>query len=93
VLGHDDAVLAGVAALLAPGGSATVLFSVVERDGVPAIADDLAAAYARHGLVVRSRPATPADLGVRSSWAKRLRAGSAARPVTHFSVSTSAVAF
>jgi hypothetical protein len=37
VLGRDDAVLAGVAGLLAPGAHATVLVSVVPRDGVPAI--------------------------------------------------------
>ena len=93
VLGHDDAVLAGVAALLAPVGRGSVLLSVVSRDGVPAPVDDLAAVYARHGLAVRSRPATPEELGVRSSWAKRLRAGTAARPVTQLSVTTSAGAF
>ncbi len=87
VLGHDDAVLAGVAALLTPGGHGSVLLSVLPRDGVPAPADDLAAVYARHGLLVRTRPATPEDVaGVRSSWAKRLRAGTAARPVTQLSV-------
>jgi hypothetical protein len=91
VLGHDDAVLAGIAALLAPGASGSALFSVVPRDGVPAPAEDLAGAYARHGLAVRSRAATAEDVaGVRSSWAKRLRAGSAARPVTQLSVTTSA---
>ena len=91
VLGHDDAVLAGVAALLAPGARGSVLFSVTPRDGVPAPVDDLAAVYARHGLSVQSRPAT--DITVRSSWAKRLRAGTAARPVTQLSVTTSAGAF
>ena len=91
MLGHDDAVLAGIAALLAPGGSGSVLFSLTPRDGMPAPAEDLAAVYARHGLSVRSRPAT--DLTVRSSWAKRLRAGTAARPVTQLSVTTSAGAF
>jgi hypothetical protein len=91
VLGHDDAVLAGVAALLAPGASGSVLLSVVPRDGVPAPVEDLAGAYARHGLALRSRAATPDEVaGVRSSWAKRLRAGGAARPVTQFSVTTSA---
>jgi hypothetical protein len=38
VLGHDDAVLAGAAALLAPRAEATALVSVIERDGVPGIA-------------------------------------------------------
>jgi 16S rRNA (adenine(1408)-N(1))-methyltransferase len=85
VLGHDDAVLAGVARLLAPGAGGRVLASVVPRDGVPPIpaADALAAAYARHGIeLVEARPATPEEVAASgSSWAKRLRAG-AARPVT-----------
>jgi 16S rRNA (adenine(1408)-N(1))-methyltransferase len=85
VLGHDDTVLAGVARLLAPGGTGAALVSVVPRDGMPELppADRLAAAYARHGLrLLEARPATADDLAAtRSSWAKRLRAGSA-RPVT-----------
>jgi 16S rRNA (adenine(1408)-N(1))-methyltransferase len=85
VLGGDDAVLAGVAALLAPGAEATALVSVVARDGVPPLppADALAAAYAGHGLrLLEARPATPEEVAASgSSWAKRLRAG-AARPVT-----------
>ena len=52
---------------------------------MPAIppADELAAAYARHGLrLVEVRPATAGEVAASgSSWAKRLRAGSA-RPVT-----------
>jgi hypothetical protein len=45
--------------------------------------EELAAAYARHGLELREcRPATAAEVrGSGSSWAKRLRAG-AERPVT-----------
>ncbi len=85
VLGQDQAVLAGIARLAAPGASITALVSVVARDGVPPVppADALAAAYARHGLrLVESRPATAAEIASSgSSWAKRLRAGSA-RPVT-----------
>ena len=85
VLGHDDAVLAGVAALLAPEATARVLVSVVPRDGVPAVPtrDRLNAAYAAHGLALReARPATADEVAASgSSWAKRLRAG-AARPVT-----------
>jgi 16S rRNA (adenine(1408)-N(1))-methyltransferase len=85
VLGDDDAVLAGVARLLAPGASAEMLLSVVARDGVPPIppAEVLADAYARHGLtLVEAVPATPEEIAASgSSWAKRLRAG-AARPVT-----------
>jgi 16S rRNA (adenine(1408)-N(1))-methyltransferase len=85
VLGHDDAVLAGVARLLAPGASATALVSVVPRDGVPPIPDAavLASAFARHGLrLAEARPATVAEVAASgSSWAKRLRAGRE-RPVT-----------
>ena len=85
VLGAEDRVLAGIAALLAPGATARVLVSVVPRDGVPPIppAERLAAAYAPHGLaLVETRAATPAEVAESgSSWAKRLRAGTA-RPVT-----------
>ena len=85
ILGHDDAVLAGVAQLLAPGAGGTALVSVLPRDGVPAIPEvgALAAAYTRHGLaLVEARPATPAEVAAAgSSWAKRLRAGRK-RPVT-----------
>jgi 16S rRNA (adenine(1408)-N(1))-methyltransferase len=85
VLGADDSVLAGVATLLAPGGEATALVSVVPRDGVPPVpeADVLATAYARHGLrLLEARPATAGEVAASgSSWAKRLRAG-AQRPVT-----------
>jgi 16S rRNA (adenine(1408)-N(1))-methyltransferase len=84
VLGGHDAVLTGVAQLLAPGAAGTVLLSVVERDGVPAVPqqDELAAAYARHGLkLIEARPATSVEVArSHSSWAKRLRAGTA-RPV------------
>jgi 16S rRNA (adenine(1408)-N(1))-methyltransferase len=85
VLGHDDAVLAGIARLLAPGATGAALVSVVPRDGVPPVptADVLACAYSRHGLeLVEARAATPEEVAASgSSWAKRLRAG-AARPVT-----------
>ena len=84
VLGRDEAVLAGIARLAAPGASVRALVSVVERDGVPEVdVDELASAYARHGLrLVDARPATATEIAASgSSWAKRLRAG-AARPVT-----------
>jgi 16S rRNA (adenine(1408)-N(1))-methyltransferase len=84
VLGHDDAVLRGVAELLAPGAAVTVLVSVLPRDDAPPVppADDLGAAYGRHGLrLVEAREATPAEVAAsQSSWAKRLRAG-VERPV------------
>lgn len=85
LLGEDDAVLAGVARLMAPGAEGVVLLSVVPRDGMPAVPPraSLAAAYARHGLeLAEMRPATPEEVAAsRSSWAKRLRAGRE-RPVT-----------
>ncbi|HEX2104927.1 MAG TPA: hypothetical protein VHF51_14825 [Solirubrobacteraceae bacterium] len=85
MLGQDEAVLAGVAALLAPGAPGTAFVSVVPRDGVPPIParDPLAAAYRRAGLrLVEARAATAAEVAeTGSSWAKRLRAGTA-RPVT-----------
>jgi hypothetical protein len=85
ILGHDDAVLAGLAQLLAPGARATALVSVLPRDAMPAIPprEELTATYARHGLsLIDDRPATSAEIASsRSSWAKRLRAGTD-RPVT-----------
>ncbi len=85
VLGQDDAVLAGVASLLAPGAEGSILVSVVPRDGMPAVPlpDELAGRYARHGLALaEARPATTDEVAAsRSSWAKRLRAGTE-RPVT-----------
>jgi hypothetical protein len=55
------------------------------RDGLPQVppAEALRGIYARAGLtLVRSRPATPAEVAASgSSWAKRLRAG-VVRPVT-----------
>jgi hypothetical protein len=77
-------VLAGVRRLLAPGATATVLLSVVPRDGLPAIPErrELEDAYARQGLTVETRPATGAEVAASaSSWAKRLRAP-LERPVT-----------
>ena len=85
VLGRDEAVLAGIARLAAPGATITTLVSIVPRDGVPAVPPDgdLAAAYARHGLrLAEARPAAAAEITASgSSWAKRLRAGRA-RPAT-----------
>jgi 16S rRNA (adenine(1408)-N(1))-methyltransferase len=85
LLGEDDAVLAGVARLMAPGAEGAVLLSVVPRDGVRPVPPraSLGAAYARRGLdLVEMRPATPDEVASScSSWAKRLRAGRD-RPVT-----------
>ena len=77
--------LAGIANLLAPGAGVLVLLSVVSRDGVPPLpaVDHLAMTYSHHGLeLVEARPATASEVAAsHSSWAKRLRAGTA-RPVT-----------
>lgn len=85
VLGDDDAVLAGVARLLAPDALGSVLLSVVPRDGIAEAPPlrRLVAEYARHGLsVVESRPATAEEVAAsHSTWAKRLRAATT-RPVT-----------
>ncbi len=85
LLGEDDAVLAGVARLMAPGAEGVVLLSVLPRDGMPPVPPpvSLRPAYARHGLdLVEMRPATPEEVAASgSSWAKRLRAGRD-RPVT-----------
>ena len=85
LLGEDDAVLAGVARLMAAGAGGVVMLSVVPRDGMPPVPPraSLAVAYERHGLeLVEMRPATPEEVAASgSSWAKRLRAGRE-RPVT-----------
>jgi 16S rRNA (adenine(1408)-N(1))-methyltransferase len=85
LLGEDDAVLAGVVRLMAPGAEGRVLMSVVPRDGMPPVPPrcELARAYERHGLdLVEMRPATPEEVAASgSTWAKRLRAGRE-RPVT-----------
>ena len=85
LLGADDAVLAGVARLMAPGAEGTVLLSVVPRDGMPPVPPraSLEAAYDRQGLeLTEMRRATPEEVAASgSSWAKRLRAGRE-RPVT-----------
>jgi hypothetical protein len=73
-----------MARLMAPGAPATALVSVVPRDGLPAIPErhELEDAYARQGLTVETRPATPAEVAASaSSWGKRLRAP-LERPVT-----------
>jgi 16S rRNA (adenine(1408)-N(1))-methyltransferase len=85
LLGEDDAVLAGVARLMAPGAEGVVLLSVVPRDGMPPVPSqwELAPVYERNGLeLVDLRRATPEEVAASgSSWAKRLRAGRD-RPVT-----------
>ncbi len=83
--GQDEAVLAGVARLMAPGAEARILMSVLPRDGMPPAPprDALRLAYAVHGLdLFEMRQATAEEVAASgSSWAKRLRAGRE-RPVT-----------
>ena len=90
VLGLDEAALAGVAALVAPGGRVEVLASVIPSDGVEGIASlgatcepEIRHAWAGIGMELLSmRPATPAEIAASgSSWARRLDATRAARPV------------
>ena len=89
-VGLEPAVLAGLAALAAPGGRVEVLVSVVPSDRVAGV-DTLDAgwepaircAWASVGLeLVSMRPATAADIAAsRSSWARRLDPSRGARPV------------
>jgi 16S rRNA (adenine(1408)-N(1))-methyltransferase len=84
LLTANPAMLAGLARVLRPGGTLSMLVSSTDRDrgaGVgpidrPALAA-LAGAYARQGLALtRVRPATPDDVAAsRSTWGKRLGAG------------------
>lgn len=80
-LDGDTAALAGVAAVLRPGGDLDVLASVTPTDHVEGmdalLAVDrpaIAAAWAMAGLALTSmRPASPAEMAATgSSWARRL---------------------
>ena len=81
VLSLEPAVLAGVAALVAPGGRIGVLASVVPSDRIDGVATldagwepAIRCAWAGVGLeLVSMRPATAAEIAAsRSSWARRL---------------------
>jgi 16S rRNA (adenine(1408)-N(1))-methyltransferase len=93
VLGLDSAALAGVAALVAPGGRVEILASVVPADQVEGISTldvghqpAICRAWATAGMdVVSMRPATTAEIDAsRSSWARRLDPARATRPVWRF---------
>jgi len=80
-VGRDAAVAAGVAGLVAAGGTLELLLAPAQRDGlesVPIDAEALASAVARafdtDGLaLVESRPAAEDEIqATRSSWARRL---------------------
>jgi 16S rRNA (adenine(1408)-N(1))-methyltransferase len=84
LLAADPAVLTGVARVLRPGGTLSLLVSSTARDRAAGVGpidrhalEALAGAYDRHGLAVtRVRPATAADVAAsHSTWGKRLGAG------------------
>jgi 16S rRNA (adenine(1408)-N(1))-methyltransferase len=90
VLGFDAGALAGIAAVVAPGGRVEVLASVIPTDGVDGLATldascepGIRRAWAAAGLeLVSMRPATSAEIAASgSSWARRLRSERNARPV------------
>lgn len=90
VLGLDPVALAGVAALLAPGGRLEVLASVVPSDRIEGISSldvrwepAICRAWAATGPELASmRPATSEEIAAaRSSWARRLCTGQDARAV------------
>jgi 16S rRNA (adenine(1408)-N(1))-methyltransferase len=90
IVGLDAGAMAGVAALVAPGGRLEVLASVMPADGVDGMAmldaesqPAIRQAWARTGLhLVSIWPATDAEIvDSRSSWARRLRSGGDGRPV------------
>ena len=88
ILGVDAAPLAGVAAILAPGGRLDVLVSVTPSDHIADLplltaghARTIASAWSRAGLALTSMtPATDAEVAASgSTWARRLRTGGGAR--------------
>jgi 16S rRNA (adenine(1408)-N(1))-methyltransferase len=95
VLGLDTKALAGVAALVAPGGRVEALVSVIPSDrieGMPTLdqawGPAICGAWATAGLRLLSmRRATTAEVAAsRSSWARRLGAAGDARPVWRLDV-------
>ena len=84
LLTADPAVLDGLAGMLRPGATLSMLVSSTARDRAAGVGPidqrslaGLTGAYHRHGLAVtRVRPATPEDVAAsRSTWGKRLGAG------------------
>jgi 16S rRNA (adenine(1408)-N(1))-methyltransferase len=82
-LALDDAVAAGIASLIRPGGRAEAFVSVTDRDGLgldplrPTDGAALARRWAAHGLDLATfRPATAIEIAAtHSTWARRLRTG------------------
>ena len=85
ILRADRQILVGLADLLKPGGTLTLLVSITERDGVELVerldgnrAPQMARRIAAAGSLVcdRYRIATPTDISAScSTWAKRLGVG------------------
>jgi 16S rRNA (adenine(1408)-N(1))-methyltransferase len=82
-VGADEAAAAGIAGLVAAGGTLELLLAPAARDGldgVPlesaALVASVAGAFGRHGLTVTvARPASDAEVSAsRSTWARRLGA-------------------
>jgi len=78
----DPAVIGGLARVLRPGATLSMLLSSTDRGaGVEPLSEPTLAAlvdaYGRHGLAAtRARPATAADVAAtRSTWGRRLGAG------------------
>jgi 16S rRNA (adenine(1408)-N(1))-methyltransferase len=80
----NPAVMGGLARVLRPGATLSMLLSSTDRDrgaGAGPISEPtlaaMADAYGGHGLTVaRARPPTPADVAAtRSTWGRRLGAG------------------
>lgn len=83
-VGADAGVTAGLAGLVAPGGSIELLLAPAERDGLDglpteprAVVEAVAHAFESLGLrLVEGPPATDAEVrGSHSTWARRLLAG------------------
>lgn len=90
VLGMDPSALGGIAALPAPGGRIEILASVVPSDQIEGITSldaswepAICRSWAAVGIdLVSMRLATTGEIAAsRSSWARRLGATGAARPV------------
>ena len=90
VLGADERVAQGIAALARPDGRVSAIVSVTPRDGLDGIASFdpaglavIADAARRFGLrLTTSRPADAQDVrATRSTWGRRLLAGGADRPI------------
>lgn len=95
IIGTDDRAAAGLASFVAPDGAVDALVSVTPRDGVDGVGsldgaalDRLAAAHRLSGLeLVSAVPASSADVRASgSTWARRLLASGADRPVWRLSL-------